>query len=302
MSRKRILALAAIVLIILFIIPLVFNDRGHTSFQAPGLQEIDYEEVFFRNESSDLNLAGMLMVPEAEGSFPTVVIIQGSGPSFRNNGWYLSIVKHLQENGVAVLIPDKRGSEKSEGEWIGADFHELAGDVLSAFAFIQEQDRFESSYVGIVGMSQGGWIAPVVATMSKSVSFIASLSGASVTAYEQLLHEETNNIAAYTYPFIAKLIAPITTRRLQKKEYLKAYASFDPIPYLVDLEIPVFYAFGQGDKYVPVDPSIERLKENGLNHFQVKTYPNGGHAILDIESNSVSKECLNDLVSFIKGI
>ena len=98
------------------------------------------------------------------------------------------------------------------------------------------------------------------------------------------------------------MIAPITTNRLQKMEYLSSYADFDPIPYLKKVDVPVHFAFGEGDKYVPVIACIERLEENGLNDFKTRVYPNGGHALIDIESSTVSKKCLNDLVSFIKGI
>lgn len=301
--RKRNAILSVVTIFVIFLLlPLIFNKRGHQHFEAPDLSEVDYSEVLYTNETDNLKLAGMLMVPEGEGPFPTAVVIQGSGPSFRDNGWYLSIVKHLQDNGIAVLIPDKRGCEKSEGEWIGANFDELANDAISAIEFIKTQDRFEYDYIGLVGMSQGGWIAPVAATKSEDVSFIASLSGATVNAEEQLLHEEIHNISQYTYPFIARMFAPITTNRLKKMEHLSSYADFDPIPYLKDVEVPVLFAFGEGDKYVPVSASIERLEENGLNHFEIKTYPNGGHAIIDIESNIVSKRCLNDLATFIKGI
>ena len=149
-------------------------------------------------------------------------------------------------------------------------------------------------------MSQSGWIAPVVATQTDDVSFVVSMVGAAVTTDEQLLHEEINNIAPYTYTFIAKLIAPITTNNLKQLEHLSAFMGFDPIPYWKDVQVPVFFAFGGNDKNVPVDTSIERLRENNLNHFKVKVYADGGHAIRDIQTNEVSDEYLHDLVRFIK--
>jgi len=302
MKKRKVILLAVLIIVLVLLLPFIFNKKGLSHFETPSLSDVDYSEVFFTNETDNIKLAGMLILPKNDGPFPTVVIIQGSGPSFRDNGWYLSIVEHLQENGIAVLIPDKRGSEKSEGEWIGASFDELANDAIGGIEFIKSQDQFEYSNIGIVGMSQGGWIAPVVENKSADVSFIASLSGATVNAYEQLLHEEIHNISKYTYPFIAKIIAPITTNRLQKMEYLSSYADFDPIPYLKKVDVPVHFAFGEGDKYVPVKSCIKRLEENGLNDFKISVYPNGGHALIDIESNTVSKKCLNDLVIFIKGI
>lgn len=302
MRKRKIILLAVLIFVVILLQPLIFNKKGSPYFEAPSLSDIEYSEVFFTNQTNNLKLAGMLMLPEGEGPFPTAVIIQGSGPSFRENGWYLSIVKHLKDNGVAVLIPDKRGCEKSEGEWIGASFDELANDAISAIEFIKTQNRFKFSYIGLVGMSQGGWIAPVAETKSEDVSFIASLSGATVITDEQLLHEEIHNISEYTYPFIAKMIAPITTNRLKKMKHFSSFAGFDPIPYLKNLDVPVLFAFGEGDKNVPVKACVERLEENALNDFEIRTYPNGGHALIDIESNTVSKRCLNDLATFIKGI
>jgi hypothetical protein len=67
------------------------------------------------------------------------------------------------------------------------------------------------------------------------------------------------------------------------------------------VQVPVFFAFGGNDKNVPVEASIERLRENDLGHFNVKTYADGGHAIRDVQTNEVSAEYLHDLVGFIKG-
>ena len=53
------------------------------------------QEVYFRNEAQNLNLAGLLFTPEGIGPFPGVVIIHGSGTSNRGNCWYLTLVHHL---------------------------------------------------------------------------------------------------------------------------------------------------------------------------------------------------------------
>jgi len=281
---------------------LIFKDKSHTGFNAPALSEMEYSEIFFTNEGENIKLSGMLMLPKGEGPFPTVVIIQGSGPSYRGNGWYLSVIKHLQDNGIAVVMPDKRGCEKSEGEWIGASFEQLASDAVSAIKFVKNQVKFNYSYIGLVGMSQGGWITPVAATKTEDISFIANISGATVTSDEQLLYEEINNISPYTYTFIAKQIAPITANRIKKMKHFAPLAGFDPIPYWKKINIPVFLAYGEDDKNVPVDLCIARLKENDLLRFKTKTYTKGGHGIIDVTSNIMNKEYLNDLVTFIKEV
>ena len=238
------LSIVISIIVLLLLIPAVLKEKGHPALVGPDLSEVDYSEIFFKNGDANLQLSGMLLLPEGEGPFPTVVIIHGSGTSRRNNVWYLSIAHHLQQHGIAVLLPDKRGSEKSEGEWLGASFAELATDTISAVEFVKHQQTFEYSTIGLLGMSQGGWIAPVVAANTDDVSFVVSMVGPAVTAEEQLLHDEIYNIAPYTYTFIAKLLAPISARVLMKKEFFLPTAGFDPIPYWKDIDVPVFFRSG----------------------------------------------------------
>jgi dipeptidyl aminopeptidase/acylaminoacyl peptidase len=279
------------------LLPAVFTDKSHTPLTGPDLSSLKFKEIQFDN--GDLRLAGMIFVPEGEGPFPVAVIIHGSGTSRRNSKWYLSVTRHLQENGVAVLLPDKRGSERSEGSWVGADFETLAGDTLAAVEYVRNQEFFPHSGIGLVGMSQGGWIAPIVAAQDKDITFVVSMSGASVTAQQQLVHEEIHNISYFTWPFIARLLAPVTAKRIQKMDHVKPYAGYDPVPYWKKVNAPVFFAFGENDKNVPVDTSIKILRDN-LSVDLIKVYPDGGHAIRDNETDQVQDEFLDDLVEFIR--
>lgn len=290
------------IIIVLLLLPVMFKEKSHPGLVGPDLTEIKYSEIFFKNSLENIQLSGMLILPEGNGPYPTAIIIHGSGTSRRNSVWYISVANHLQRHGIAVLLPDKRGSEKSEGEWLGASFEELATDTISAIEFVKNQQVFEHSVIGLLGMSQGGWIAPIVASKTDDVSFVVSMSGAAVTTEEQLLHEEIYNIAPYTYTFLARLIAPISSRILMKKAFFIPTAGFDPIPYWKDVQIPVFFALGGKDENVPVDATIHRLKESNLNHFTIKKYPDGGHAIRDIQTNRISEEYLHDLVKFIKEV
>ena len=302
MKRSILLITTISAILVLLLLPVSFKDKSHPALVGPDLSELEYTEIFFDNKHEDFQLSGMLFLPEGEGPFPTAIIIHGSGSSRRNRVLYLSLAKHLQENSIAVLLPDKRGCEKSEGEWEGASLEELATDTLSAIEFVKDQQMFEYSTIGLIGFSQGGWIAPVAAVKSNDVSFVVSMSGAAVTTDEQLVYGEINNIAPYTYTFIARIIAPITANKLKKKDHLKALYPFDPIPYWKDVRVPVFFAFGENDEDVPVEASISRLRENNLNHFDVKTYAGGGHGIRDIQTNEVSAEYLQDLVRYINGL
>jgi len=299
MNRFKLLISVISTILVLLLLPLIFKDRSHASTIGPDLSELEYSEISFQNPYEGFQLAGMLFLPEGDGPFPTAIFVHGSGPSERNSVWYLSVAKYLQANGVAVLLPDKRGCEKAGGDWIGASIEDLATDTLSAVEFVKTQEMYEYSTIGLVGFSQGGWIIPVAAASSDDVSFVVSMSGNAITTDEQLLYEETSRFASYTYTFIAKQIAQIDAKRLKKLEHLSALYPFDPIPYWKDIRVPVFFAFGEGDRNVDIDGSINRLREKDLTQFQVKIYPDGGHGIDDPETHQTNPEYLNDLLQFI---
>lgn len=297
--KKTVLISGAIIIILL--LPLILKKKGNLPLKGPDLSEFRYTDISFKNTVEDINLAGMLMLPETTESYPIAVIIHGSGTSRRNSVWYLSVAKHLNEHGIAVLLPDKRGCEKSEGEWLGANFDQLANDVVAAVNYTKKDTTLNYSKIGVIGMSQGGWIAPVAASKSSDIDFIVSMAGAMVTTNEQLHHEEIYNISPYTYEFIAKQLAPITSKQILKMPHVQATAGFDPIPFWKRVEKPVFIALGEGDTNVPIEQCINRLKENKLDSkFKIKIYPGGGHAIRDPKTDKVSTEYLNDLVDFIK--
>jgi dipeptidyl aminopeptidase/acylaminoacyl peptidase len=295
--KKTIVGVVVVILLLgVALLPAVFGGRSSGSLEGPDLSSFEYEDVEFQN--GDLQLAGMLFLPNGEGPFPVAVIIHGSGSSRRNSKWYLSVTRHLQDNGIAVLLPDKRGCEKSEGVWIGANFDDLAGDTLAAVEFARNREEVYPSNIGVVGMSQGGWIAPVVAVEDEDIAFVVSMSGATVPTARQLLHEEIYNMSPYTWPFIARMLAPITSKQILKMDHVKAYADFDPIPYWRRVEAPKFFAFGGGDSNVPVQDSVKALQANAIGGL-IKVYPDGGHAIRSSSTNNVQEEFLEDLVEFI---
>ncbi|MBN2146255.1 MAG: alpha/beta fold hydrolase [Anaerolineales bacterium] len=287
--------------VIILLLPWVFKDRKRKRLTGPDLSELQYTEVEFKN--GDLQLAGMLFLPEGAGPFPSVVFIHGSGTSARNSPWYLAVAQHLQQNGIAVLLPDKRGSEKSGGDWKKATLQDFAQDASSAVQFIQCQAEFTYSAIGVMGFSQGGWVAPIVASEDKDVAFAVSLSGAGVSVADQIRYQTVTDIAGYgTYRFLAKLLAPLIAKSIMKKDYCRMLVGFDPLPYWQKVTVPSFVAYGENDKAVPVPESVRRIEALGNANITVKVYPDGGHAIAEPASLGIyhmQEAFLRDLVDFI---
>jgi pimeloyl-ACP methyl ester carboxylesterase len=232
------IGLPIIILLLLIIVPMLVTQvmaKEERNYQAVSLEETSYEEISFYNGAQDIDLGGMLFLPEGEGPYPAVVIIHGSGTSRRDNRWYLTITQYLQANGIAVLLPDKRGSEKSGGSWRSASFEDLSTDTVAAVDFLKTRDDLPITKIGIIGMSQGGFIAPMVASLSPDVAFVVDFVGAAVPIKEQLLFEENNNLREMGFlPGISNLIAypaAWSIRELRQKDFWDAVGHYDPLPY-----------------------------------------------------------------------
>jgi pimeloyl-ACP methyl ester carboxylesterase len=167
---------------------LIWEKPGIQKKSAPKVQLYTEEEVTFHN--GDVTLAGVVKVPVTVGPHPAVVLIHGSGAGSREQ---LTILAHFfVHEGFAVLSFDKRGCGASTGDWRRADFDDLAGDILAGVEFLQEYRNIYPKQVGLWGISQGGWIAPLSASFSKEIAFIISHSGPGVTPAQQELYRLEN--------------------------------------------------------------------------------------------------------------
>ena len=306
MFRKR--YIAAIILLVVVgpvVIRQLFPPEPR-QYSGVTLDQVQYTEVTFRNEAQNLDLAGMLFTPDGEGPFPAAVIIHGSGTSNRQNRWYLTLTKHLQDNGVAVLLPDKRGSEKSSGNWRTSSFEDLATDTVAAIEFVETQELTPVSGVGIIGMSQGGWIAPIVARDTDDLEFIVSMVGSAVTPNEQLLFEEDHNVRQMGFlPGVSYVIAQISTRHIRHfvmPEIYDAVGDYDPIPLWGQVDIPVLAILGSEDTNVPSAESAARLEALGSDSIQVVIYEGSGHAVQDPPGHGdrlIRAEALDAIAGFV---
>lgn len=279
------------------------------SYSNPGLASMQYMEVSFRNETQDLNLAGMLFVPDGAGPFPAVAIIHGSGTSERDNIWYLTLANYLQENGVLVLLPDKRGSVKSEGNWRTSSYEDLATDTVAAVDFLMSQNIVDVSKIGIIGMSQGGQISPYVAHLLPDMDFMVDVSGGSINSFDMLHYEEVNNLREMGFlPGVSDLIAYLSTwvlRNFTQKEFWDAVGNFDALPYWEELSMPALVLLGSDDPNVPARASKARLEKLNKPNIDVRIYEGSEHALQDPpgEGDSIFRiEALDDIKDFIASV
>ncbi len=177
-----------------------FNAPNETTAARPQNPKAPFpyndEEVTFSNSAEGNRLAGTLTVPENfVKKSPAVILISGSGAQNRDSELmghkpFLVIADHLARNGIASLRIDDRGTGNSEKGKEGATSEDFAGDISSAVQFLKHKGF---SNIGLIGHSEGGMIAPMVATKNNDVKFLVLLAAPGVSG-KQLLLKQADDI------------------------------------------------------------------------------------------------------------
>ncbi|GAA4436138.1 alpha/beta fold hydrolase [Ravibacter arvi] len=150
------------------------------------------EDVHFENAKAGVTLAGTLTLPGEEGVFPAVILISGSGPQNRDEELmghkpFLVLSDYLTRNGIAVLRYDDRGTAGSTGDFKTATSLDFATDVEAALSFLHSRKEINRQKIGLVGHSEGGLIAPLIAQKSGDVSYVVLLAAPGLRGDELLL-------------------------------------------------------------------------------------------------------------------
>ncbi len=159
----------------------------------------DAEDVSFENKNAGIILAGTFTKPKTGGPFTTVLLITGSGPQNRDEELlghkpFLVLADYLTRRGIAVLRVDDRGVGKSTGVFGTATTVDFASDVRAGIDYLKTRNDVDAKKIGLIGHSEGGIIAPMVAADSKDVAFIVLMAGTSLTG-EKILYMQDSLIS-----------------------------------------------------------------------------------------------------------
>jgi uncharacterized protein len=154
------------------------------------------EEVSYENQEAGITLSGTLTLPLNQEQAPVVLLVPGMGPADRNatsmggHHLFFVIAGYLAQRGIAVLRFDKRGIGKSTGhyDWTVTS-QDFAKDVLAGVEYLKTRQEINKKQIGLIGYSEGGMIASLVASWTSDVSFIVSMAGVSLTDVETILQQ-----------------------------------------------------------------------------------------------------------------
>jgi len=157
-----------------------------TKVAAPAEPLPPYKEEEVRIHNGDIMLAGTLSLPATTGPYPAVVLITGSGAQNRDEevmGFkpFKLIADYLTRSGIAVLRCDDRGVGGSTGSMEKATGDDFANDAEAQVKYLLTRSEIDHKKIGLLGHSEGGIIASMVAARLKDIAFIVLMAGPAVT-------------------------------------------------------------------------------------------------------------------------
>ena len=248
-----------------------------------------------RFASGSVQLAGTTFLPASAGSpHAGIVLLQGSSSNLRRE--YRYYADRFARAGFAVLTFDKRGNGESTGDYGAATYEVLAGDAAAAVEFLRAQPQVNPQCVGVWGLSQGAFIAPLVAARVPAVAFIVAVSAPGMPIGESAIYQDSVRLTSAGFDPADVLRVTTIDRRVsdwlrtgQAANELSALLreaagtpwrrasslpaelpsgaslagwywrgrTLDPIPAWREVHVPVLAVYGAADELVPARQSAQ---------------------------------------------
>jgi uncharacterized protein len=278
-------------------------------------------------------LAATLSRPDGDRP-PALVAVHGADRGVRD--WYLYEHLHrvLPSAGIAVVTFDRRGDGASTGEPSRGRFEEQAEDALAVIDHAAREADLDAENIGLWGISQGGWVAPLAATMSDRVAFLVLLASCGVTPGEQMrwtagfqttraLGEEAGSAAERLWGHAldwmrggdrAPLEAAVAEGRTkawwktawfpeevpgdEARDAVRAELDFDPTSVFARVRVPTLLVYGDEDEWIPVDESLAAWREARGDEIDIVMVLGTGHE--PAHGEDVSSEYEESLLTWLR--
>jgi dienelactone hydrolase len=249
-------------------------------------------------------LAGTLTLPrERRGRIPAVVTISGSGPQDRDEAIpglrgfrpFRQVADTLSRHGIAVLRLDDRGTGSSTGNHATATSADFAVDVRAAVAWLRARPEIDPARVALVGHSEGGLIAPMVAAEDPSLRAIVLMAGPAQTGRQILRFQLGNAVRRDTSlsgvrrdSALAAVDATIDSLG-RAQPWIRFFLDYDPLATARRVRVPTLILQGATDLQVTAEQaeSLERvMRAAGNRQVTRHTVPEANHLFLQDANGS----------------
>lgn len=243
-------------------------------------------------------LAGTLTRPAGASRVPAVVLVTGSGSQDRDEAIPLvsgfrpfrELADTISRRGIAVLRLDDRGYGESTGDPSRATSADFADDVRAAIAWLRARPDIDGAKVGVVGHSEGGLIAPMVAATDPQLAAIVliagpSRSGRQIIEYQQRFAiENATTIRPEARDSAMRDAGQQLEQQAARVPWLRFFLEHDPLPVAKRVTgTPVLILQGATDRQVTADQAEElaaAFRSAGNRAVTMRVFPGINHLLL----------------------
>lgn len=242
-------------------------------YSAPAGAPYTAEDVVVKTPGG-LRLSGTLTLPRdrSRGGVPAVVTITGSGPEDRDENSALipnyrpfrELADTLGHRGIAVLRLDDRGVNGSDGGTSTATSEDFANDIRAGVAYLRTRSEVDHNRIGLVGHSEGGIIAPMIAATDSSIRAIVLMAGMASTGREIVMEQNRYMIDSVSHVTGTQRDSLLARASRAVDSLAKApgwqgfFLNYDPKPTASRVRARVLILQGETDRQVP-PAEAERL-------------------------------------------
>jgi dienelactone hydrolase len=231
----------------------------------------DASDVTFTN--GGVTLHGSVVAPPGGTKLPGLVMVHGSGDHSRED--YREQAEAFARQGIATLIYDKR----TEGySLLSRSYPTLADDALAAVEALRKRPEVDPSRVGVWGLSEGGWVAPLAASRSSNVAFVVTLGANGVEPARQQAWAIENQLRRLGMDGSMVRMASSTMMRQLVGGGAFPEAHYDPVAVLKSLRQPVLGLWGAKDVLTPPGEAVRIFRES-LAHYTLRVFPDAQHQL-----------------------
>jgi uncharacterized protein len=264
-----------------------------------------------------------------------LVALHGAGEGTREGLLYEHLHRILPPAGIGVVTFDRRGEGESTGDASRGRFDLQARDALAML------DAIGVERAGLWGYSQGGWVAPLAATMSDRVAFLVLVASTGVTPAEQMRYATAAQLR------LAGFDEDVVSRALDLRRRFEDHVhgigreheddlradlrsaldedwfgalfippvlldeegcalwieemDFDPRPVFAQVRVPVLAFFGAADSVTPVEPSVEAWRDARGDEVEIVVIPDAEHE-LTLPDGTLAPDYERTLVAWLAGL
>ena len=240
-------------------------------------------------------LAGTLTLPKSpHGRVPALVTITGSGSQDRDEAIPLvkgyrpfrQVADTLARHGIAVLRMDDRGFGGSGGNAAMSTSADFADDIRAGLAFLRSRPEIDGGRLGLIGHSEGGLIAPMIAAgdpVLRGIVLMASpaQTGRQIIEYQQgyaIDHEA--KLSSAQRDSARRQVATLVDSIANSRPWLRFFSDYDPLPTARRVRVPVLILQGQTDRQVTMAQATalaKTMRAGGNKRVTVRVFPEANH-------------------------